>query len=128
MIQCAKAMSSVRSGGNTIRLLAVGVVVGQQQLHRGPAGLGRLLGGDADLHPLAYRVDAGCHQSLGAAGLYQTDAAGTGGALTVVEGAQRGDLVAALLGSLHNGDAVLYLVGEAFDLNIDFCHDDISLP
>ena len=45
----------------------------------------------------------------------------------MVEGAQGGDLIAALFGGLHDGDAVLYLIGEAFDLDIDFCHD-VALP
>ena len=42
--------------------------------------------------------------------------------MPVVEGAERGDHIAADPGGFQNGQALFYLIGLAFDLDIYFCH------
>ena len=108
-------------------LLAVDVVVGEQQLHAcaaGGDGLGRV---DEDLHALGDLVDAGCREAARAGCLDKADAAGTRVALAVVERAQRWDLVAALACRLEDGEAFFDLIGPAFDLDVDQAHVRTSL-
>ena len=101
-----------------VALLAVNVMIGQQQLHGSPAGLAGLGAGNDDLHALVDGVDTGGDQASCALDLHQTDTAGTIGALAVVKSTEAGDLVAALLGGLQDGQALFDLIGNAFNLNI----------
>ena len=106
-----------------VALLAVHVVVREQQLDAGSSRLHCLRGGDADLHSLGYRINAGCHQASGAGRFYKTYAAGAVVALAVVKGAERRDLIAAGLRRFQNGLPFLNAVGNAFNFYIYFCHE-----
>jgi hypothetical protein len=101
-----------------VTLLAVNIVVGKQQFHGSPAGLGGFGAGDDHFHTLVYRVDTGGNQTSGTFDLHQADAAGTVVALTVIKCTQRGNFVATLFGSFQDGQDLFHLIGNAFDLNI----------
>ena len=101
-----------------IALLTVNVMVGQQQFHRSPAGLGGLGTGDNDLHAFVDRINTGGNQTSCTLHFHQADTAGTVAALTVVECTETGNLIAAGLGGFQNGQAFCNLIGNAFNLNI----------
>ena len=105
-----------------IALLAVLVMVGKQQLHRSAAGGHRCGGGDEHLHAFVYRVYAGGNQGAGALNLHEADPAGTLGTFSVVEGAKGGYVISAGSGGLQYGQSLLYLIGDAFDFDVDLCH------
>ena len=105
-----------------LALLAVFIVVGEQELNASSAGLNGLGRGDADLHALGYGVDAAGDEASRSGGLNEADAAGADVALAVVKGAKGGDLITAGLRSLKYGHAGFDLIGDAFDFNIDFRH------
>ena len=104
-----------------VALLAVLVVVGQQQLHAVAAGVHRRGGADADLHALADGIDAAGHQAARAGGFDEAHAAGALVALAVVEGTQGRDLIAAGLGGFEDGQALLDLIGNALDFDVQHC-------
>ena len=106
-----------------VALLAVHVVVREQQLDAGSSRLHCLRGGDADLHSLGYRINAGCHQASRTGRFHKTYAAGAVVALAVVKGAERRDLIAAGLRRFQNGLPFLNAVGNAFNFYIYFCHE-----
>ncbi len=101
-----------------IALLAVDIVVGKQQFNTAAAGLNSFLVGDTDLHPFTDGVYTAGDKTAGTGGRDQTDTAGTDVAFAMVVGAQRGDLVAALLGSVKDRKTGFDLIRYTLDLNI----------
>ena len=105
-----------------VTLLAVLVVVGEQQLYRAAACLDSLRRRDPDLHAIADRIDTARDQSARAGRLDQTGTAGTLVALTMIEGTQRRNLIATGLGSFQNRQAFLNLIFNSFNFNLNHSH------
>ena len=99
-------------------LLAVDVVIGQEQFNTAASGLDSLRVGNADLHPFGNGVNTAGDKAAGAGSGDEADTAGTLVAFTMVKGAQRGDLIAALLRGVKDRKTGLYLIRYTFDLNI----------
>ena len=93
-------------------------MIGKQQLHGSTAGFGGLGAGDDDLHAFIDRVHTGGNQASCALDFYQANTAGAVVALAMVKCTQRGNLLAALLGSFQDSQALFHLIGNAFDFNI----------
>ena len=100
-------------------LLAVDIVIGQEQFNTAASGLDCLRVGDPDLHPFGNGVNTAGDKAAGAGGCDEADTAGTLVAFTMVKGAQRGDLIAALLCSIKDRKTGFYLIRYTFDLNIN---------
>ena len=99
-------------------LLAVDIVVGEQQFNTASSGLNSFRSGDTDLHPFADRINTAGDKAAGAGRFNEADPAGSHIAFTVVVGAQRGDLVAALFRSFKDRKTGFDLIRYTFDLNI----------
>ncbi len=100
-------------------LLAVLVVVGKKKLNGGSAGLNSLGRGNGDFHTFVYGVNTGSNKASCAGSFYETYTAGAEGALSVVVGAQRGNIVTAASGGFKNGQAFFNLIGLTFDFNVN---------
>ena len=68
-----------------VALLAVHVVVGEQELYAVSSCCYSCRRRDLDLHALSYRINAACYESSCTCCLYETNTAGTLVAFTVVE-------------------------------------------
>ena len=101
-----------------VALLAVLIMIGEQEFYAVASRLNCCRRTDADLHSLRNRINAACHQSPGTGRFHKTDSAGTGIAFSVIEGTQGRNLISAGFCSLEDRQSVFNLIGDSLYFNV----------